>query len=84
MNNPSGKQAKRVRYVDDGAKAVKVVDSNQKKVLKTDATSDDDHHTIPAGQEQCCPMCETVFDTDFATFEQHVIDHFDYENNKLV
>jgi len=36
---------------------------------------------FPNFSKQCCPMCETVFDMTYEEFENHVISHFQPENN---
>jgi len=30
----------------------------------------------PKSNYRCCPMCETIFENDYDTFEEHVISHF--------
>ena len=30
---------------------------------------------------RCCPMCETIFENDYDAFEEHVMSHFEIENN---
>ena len=29
---------------------------------------------------RCCPMCETIFENEYVTFEEHVMSHFEVDN----
>ena len=31
----------------------------------------------PKSNYRCCPMCETIFENEYDTFEEHVISHFE-------
>ena len=31
----------------------------------------------PKSNYRCCPMCETIFENDYDTFEEHVMSHFE-------
>ena len=38
----------------------------------------------PKSNYRCCPMCETIFENEYDTFEEHVISHFEAVEIKAI
>jgi len=38
----------------------------------------------PKSNYRCCPMCETIFENDYDTFEEHVMSHFEAVEIKTI
>ena len=38
----------------------------------------------PQSNYRCCPMCETIFENEYDTFEEHVISHFEAVEIKAI